>query len=213
MLDKLCAEVERIMRLPKTALSLPDCNRVRKNIRCYYAILRVAEDCDLTEVRRAYRDIAVAVHPDKHAHPCAGEAMTLLNSAHEVLSCAQKRRRYDAGLRNQRVEAIRAARQKQEEEENTKASEATASAAAASLAAAEAAWKAMMTAILAVEEEKAAATAKRACAAELERTKVELEQSKTDAAAAGLAFATGMAAATAGASAEAKKAKTDLTHR
>ena len=77
-----------------------------------YAVLGVARDCTTEQVRRAYRQLASACHPDKH--PGEGEDQVRLREeaakqfarvqgAYEILNSAEKREVYDvyghAGLR------------------------------------------------------------------------------------------------------------------
>ncbi len=66
----------------------------------YYAVLGVAPDASLAEIKQAYRARIKRCHPDKHAmNPTAlreAERMTrALNRAYAVLSDSQQRARYD----------------------------------------------------------------------------------------------------------------------
>eukprot|EP01051_Picozoa_sp_SAG22_P015102 SAG22_NODE_1928_length_3293_cov_29.434878_1_plen_174_part_00 len=58
----------------------------------YYEKLGVAKDADENEIKKAYRKIAVKVHPDKGGDP---EEFKKLTEAYEVLSDAHKRQLYD----------------------------------------------------------------------------------------------------------------------
>ncbi|KAA8496226.1 DnaJ-like subfamily B member 12 [Porphyridium purpureum] len=60
-----------------------------------YSCLGVARDCDEAELKRAYRRLAVVVHPDKSAAPQADEAFKRLSHAFQVLSDKERRLRYD----------------------------------------------------------------------------------------------------------------------
>jgi curved DNA-binding protein CbpA len=52
-----------------------------------YEVLGVARDADVTEIRRAYKDLAFKLHPDKSgSNPRALEQMKLVNEAYAVLS-------------------------------------------------------------------------------------------------------------------------------
>jgi molecular chaperone DnaJ len=61
--------------------------------RDYYEVLGVAKDASADEIKKAYRRLAIAHHPDK-----AGGTETKfkeINEAYQVLSNAEKRQRYD----------------------------------------------------------------------------------------------------------------------
>ncbi|MFL5339295.1 MAG: molecular chaperone DnaJ, partial [Gemmataceae bacterium] len=73
--------------------------------RDYYEVLGVARGAGADEINKAYRKLALQLHPDKnHGCPDAGEKFKELNEANDVLSNPEKRRRYDRyghdGLQN-----------------------------------------------------------------------------------------------------------------
>eukprot|EP00740_Mantoniella_antarctica_P017975 CAMPEP_0198695300 /NCGR_PEP_ID=MMETSP1468-20131203/285230_1 /TAXON_ID=1461545 /ORGANISM="Mantoniella sp, Strain CCMP1436" /LENGTH=107 /DNA_ID=CAMNT_0044450957 /DNA_START=19 /DNA_END=339 /DNA_ORIENTATION=+ len=63
----------------------------------YYDILGLQKDASATEVKKAYRKLAVKFHPDKNPtnQEEALEKFQEIASAYEVLSDEQARRRYD----------------------------------------------------------------------------------------------------------------------
>ena len=64
--------------------------------RDYYEILEVNRNASETEIKKAYRRLAVQFHPDKNpGDKKAEEKFKEANEAYEVLSDAQKRAAYD----------------------------------------------------------------------------------------------------------------------
>ncbi len=73
-------EVERLLKIESTD---------------YYTILRVDKKSNAVEIKKAYRRLAMKLHPDKNKHPQAGEAFKKIAKAFEVLSDEKKRNYYD----------------------------------------------------------------------------------------------------------------------
>lgn len=64
--------------------------------RDYYEVLNVSRSASLDEIKKAYRKMAMQYHPDKNAgNKEAEERFKEISEAYEVLSDADKRRRYD----------------------------------------------------------------------------------------------------------------------
>jgi len=60
-----------------------------------YDRLGVSPDASDSEIKRAYRKLAVQCHPDKNPDPAAAEKFKEITVAYEVLSDEQKRKTYD----------------------------------------------------------------------------------------------------------------------
>ncbi|KAF5387387.1 hypothetical protein D9757_005725 [Collybiopsis confluens] len=62
----------------------------------YYEIMSLQKDCEEVAIKKAYRKLALALHPDKNGAPGADEAFKMVSKAFQVLSDPQKRSIYDA---------------------------------------------------------------------------------------------------------------------
>ncbi|CAG9330685.1 unnamed protein product [Blepharisma stoltei] len=61
----------------------------------FYEILGVNKDASLDDIKKAYKKLALKLHPDKNQHPKATEAFKKVNRAFSCLSDETKRRTYD----------------------------------------------------------------------------------------------------------------------
>ena len=68
--------------------------RIRK-CKNYYEMLGVSKDFTESELKKSYRKLALAFHPDKNSAPGASEAFKAIGNAYAVLSDADKKRQYD----------------------------------------------------------------------------------------------------------------------
>lgn len=66
-------------------------------IRCkdYYEVLGVTKESTDSELKKAYKKLALQLHPDKNKAPGAVEAFKALGNAVAVLTDPQKRKAYD----------------------------------------------------------------------------------------------------------------------
>ncbi|XP_068080358.2 dnaJ homolog subfamily C member 14 isoform X1 [Danio rerio] len=60
-----------------------------------FNVLGVDVHATESELKRAYRQLAVQVHPDKNKHPGAGEAFKVLRAAWDIVSNPETRREYE----------------------------------------------------------------------------------------------------------------------
>eukprot|EP00590_Aulacoseira_subarctica_P011765 CAMPEP_0172425696 /NCGR_PEP_ID=MMETSP1064-20121228/33528_1 /TAXON_ID=202472 /ORGANISM="Aulacoseira subarctica , Strain CCAP 1002/5" /LENGTH=619 /DNA_ID=CAMNT_0013168797 /DNA_START=133 /DNA_END=1992 /DNA_ORIENTATION=- len=70
-----------------------------------YKVLGVPRNASDTQIRKSYRQLALKYHPDRQKSHVSAEEKQIaeatfreINSAHEILSDPEKRRRYDAGV-------------------------------------------------------------------------------------------------------------------
>ncbi len=71
----------------------------------YYEVLQVAKNASASEIKKAYRKLAMKYHPDVNSEPSAEERFKEINEAYEILSDEEKRSIYDRyghdGLKSQ----------------------------------------------------------------------------------------------------------------
>lgn len=64
-------------------------------IKDYYKVLNVSKDSTDIEIKKAYRDLAIKLHPDKNSAPDAHGRFVEVNEAFQVLSVMDTRENYD----------------------------------------------------------------------------------------------------------------------
>lgn len=89
--------------------ALREAKRLRKiaERKDYYKMLEVPQNATEHEIKKAYKKLAVKLHPDKHPPELRDEMekqFKELNEAYGVLSDEQKRQRYDAGADLEEIE-------------------------------------------------------------------------------------------------------------
>ena len=67
--------------------------------RDYYEILSITRTATADEVRKAHRKLALQLHPDRNKSKDAPARFNEVQEAYEVLSDADKRKRYDEFIR------------------------------------------------------------------------------------------------------------------
>ena len=84
------------MRLVRIPDSVFDFWRVTMNKRCYYEVLGCKKGAPPTEIKAAYRKLAMELHPDRNPGDHTAEVkFKELNEAYDVLKDDQKRAAYD----------------------------------------------------------------------------------------------------------------------
>ena len=87
---------------PKSETPTPEFNKdhleaVKRIKKCkdYYEILGVSKEATDSEIKKAYKKLALLLHPDKNKAPGAAEAFKAIGNAVAVLTDAEKRKQYD----------------------------------------------------------------------------------------------------------------------
>jgi hypothetical protein len=68
----------------------------------HYRVLGIARDASPQQVKRAYRDLVKACHPDRNDSPQASTLFHAVHAAYETLRDSDRRRAYDERLLNYR---------------------------------------------------------------------------------------------------------------
>lgn len=70
------------------------CEKV-KRCKDFYEVLGITNEATDSEIKRAYKKLALQLHPDKNHAPGASEAFKILGNAAGTLTDAEKRKKYD----------------------------------------------------------------------------------------------------------------------
>ncbi|WP_373289458.1 DnaJ domain-containing protein, partial [Alicyclobacillus cellulosilyticus] len=93
-----CRTGNRVL-LSKRALAKAYCGRCRQPLQLtYYEVLGVPRDADAAAIKRAYRALAAAWHPDRNASKHAAEVFSYLTEAYRILVHPERRQAYDTML-------------------------------------------------------------------------------------------------------------------
>ncbi|KAG5682629.1 hypothetical protein PVAND_011971 [Polypedilum vanderplanki] len=66
----------------------------------FYEMMGLKQDASLSEIKRAFRNLSIIMHPDKNDAPDANEKFRNLVAVYEVLKDSTKREKYDNVLKN-----------------------------------------------------------------------------------------------------------------
>ena len=61
----------------------------------YYRLLNVSRTSTISQVKKAYRNLSLELHPDKNKSPSAVDEFRKIKNAFDVLSNKEKRREYN----------------------------------------------------------------------------------------------------------------------
>ncbi|XP_038220940.1 dnaJ homolog subfamily B member 14-like [Zerene cesonia] len=78
-----------------TAEQLEAVRRINTKCKNYYEILGVTKESTDSDIKKAYKKLALQLHPDKNQAPGAAEAFKVIGNAVAVLTDPEKRKQYD----------------------------------------------------------------------------------------------------------------------
>ncbi|KAI4469618.1 hypothetical protein MML48_1g02421 [Holotrichia oblita] len=91
---KMAPKVEKPAE-PEYTTEQSDAVKRIKKCKDYYEILGISKDATDSDIKKAYRKLALQLHPDKNKCPGAAEAFKAIGNAVVVLTDAEKRKQYD----------------------------------------------------------------------------------------------------------------------
>lgn len=78
-----------------------------KNCKDYYEVLGITKEATDSEIKKAYKKMALQLHPDKNKAPGAAEAFKAIGNAAAILTDPEKRKSYDLYGAEEQVSASR----------------------------------------------------------------------------------------------------------
>jgi DnaJ homolog subfamily C member 1 len=66
----------------------------------FYTLMGINQDATLSDIKRAFRNLSIVLHPDKNSAQDANEVFRNLVSVYDVLKDTTKREKYDNVLKN-----------------------------------------------------------------------------------------------------------------
>ncbi|KAG7298417.1 hypothetical protein JYU34_018042 [Plutella xylostella] len=78
-----------------TTEQLEAVRRIKTKCKDYYEILGVSKEATDSDIKKAYKKLALQLHPDKNHAPGAAEAFKAIGNAAAVLTDPEKRKQYD----------------------------------------------------------------------------------------------------------------------
>ncbi|KAK9878026.1 hypothetical protein WA026_020655 [Henosepilachna vigintioctopunctata] len=86
---------ERISKAPEYTPEQAEAVQKIKKCKDYYEILGVSKDATDSEIKKAYKKLALQFHPDKNKAPGSAEAFKAIGNAVAILTDVEKRKQYD----------------------------------------------------------------------------------------------------------------------
>ncbi|KAL1122148.1 hypothetical protein AAG570_003553 [Ranatra chinensis] len=87
-------EDDRVHEADYTEEQLKAVKRIKK-CKDYYDILGVSKEATDSDIKKAYKKLALTLHPDKNKAPGAAEAFKAIGNAVAILTDVEKRKQYD----------------------------------------------------------------------------------------------------------------------
>ncbi|XP_050533294.1 dnaJ homolog subfamily B member 14-like [Daktulosphaira vitifoliae] len=87
-------KAEKSNNLTYTKVQLETVKRINQ-CKDYYEVLKISKEATDAEIKKAYKKVALLVHPDKNNAPGAAEAFKTVGNAVAILTDSEKRKRYD----------------------------------------------------------------------------------------------------------------------
>lgn len=72
----------------------------------YYKILEISPESSYSQIKSSYRKLAKQYHPDRNRSSTANDVIVKINTAYEILSDAEKRKKYDEEYKKERLREV-----------------------------------------------------------------------------------------------------------